>query len=82
LLRGFERLAGKAGLFPEQVWDGKDVPERELYFGEPTGSAMPLVWAHAEHLKLRRSLPDRRVYDMPPQVHERSAFQPPPPNAD
>ena len=32
---------------------------------------MPLVWAHAEHLKLRRSLRDGRVYDMPRQVHRR-----------
>jgi glucoamylase len=28
---------------------------------------MPLVWAHAEYVKLRRSLRDGRVFDMPPQ---------------
>jgi glucoamylase len=28
---------------------------------------MPLVWAHAEHVKLRRSLHEERVFDMPPQ---------------
>jgi glucoamylase len=28
---------------------------------------MPLVWAHAEYVKLRRSLFDQRVFDMPPQ---------------
>jgi glucoamylase len=49
------------------VWDGDDLPERELYFGRPSGSAMPLVWAHAEHLKLARSLHQGRVFDLPPQ---------------
>src|SRR5690606_7621881 len=28
------------------------IPERGLQPGRPTGSAMPLVWAHAEFLKL------------------------------
>ncbi|TIT87534.1 MAG: glucan 1,4-alpha-glucosidase, partial [Mesorhizobium sp.] len=37
----------------------------------PSGSAMPLVWAHAEHIKLLRSLRDRKVFDMPPQGVER-----------
>ncbi len=32
---------------------------------------MPLVWAHAEHVKLLRSLRDERVFDMPPQVVQR-----------
>jgi glucoamylase len=32
---------------------------------------MPLVWAHAEHLKLVRSLADRRVFDTPPQTVRR-----------
>ena len=35
------------------------------------GSAMPLVWAHAEYVKLRRSLHDGRVFDMPHQTVER-----------
>ncbi|HET7548316.1 MAG TPA: glycosyl hydrolase, partial [Usitatibacter sp.] len=36
-----------------------------------TGSAMPLAWAHAEHVKLLRSLADGRVFDMPPQPRQR-----------
>ena len=36
---------------------------------------MPLVWAHAEYLKLVRSLGDGRVYDLPPQAHERYVVQ-------
>ena len=32
---------------------------------------MPLVWAHAEYVKLCRSLAEGRVFDMPPQTVER-----------
>jgi len=71
LLATMERLAGEGGLLPEQTWDAPDVPERELFFGGPAGSAMPLVWAHAEYLKLVRSLADGKVFDMPPQARER-----------
>jgi len=56
LLRALEAFANEGGLFPEQVWDAPDIPDRELFFGQPSGSAMPLVWAHAEYIKLRRSL--------------------------
>lgn len=65
------RCAGEGGLLPEQVWDAADIPERELYTGRPSGSAMPLVWAHAEYVKLVRSLEDGAVFDMPPQTVER-----------
>jgi glucoamylase len=61
----------KNGLIPEQVWDSDDIPERELYFGKPTGSAMPLVWAQAEYLKLCASLKQRKVFDMPEYTYER-----------
>ena len=66
-----EAFAGDGGLLPEQVWDADDIPERELFCGRPSGSAMPLVWAHAEHIKLLRSLRDGAVFDMPPQGVER-----------
>lgn len=61
------RFASDGGLLPEQIWDGPDLPALELFTGRPTGSAMPLVWAHAEYVKLRRSLADGRVFDTPPQ---------------
>jgi glucoamylase len=32
---------------------------------------MPLVWAHAEYVKLRRSLAAGRVFDTPPQTVQR-----------
>ncbi len=71
LLKALEGAANSGGLIPEQIWDAADIPERELFFGRPAGSAMPLVWAHAEQVKLRRSLRDGRVFDTPPQTVRR-----------
>jgi glucoamylase len=67
LLRVMEAQASPGGLIPEQVWDAEDIPKRGLRNGRPAGSAMPLVWAHAEYIKLLRSLHERKVFDMPPQ---------------
>jgi glucoamylase len=58
-------------MLSEQVWDAPDIPNKELLFGRPSGSAMPLVWAHAEYVKLRRSLREGRVFDTPPQTIQR-----------
>ncbi|MCC7415823.1 MAG: glucan 1,4-alpha-glucosidase [Acidobacteria bacterium] len=71
LARALEAFAGDSGLLPEQVWDGPDIPERELIFGRASGSAMPLVWAHAEYVKLCRSLRDGAIFDRPPQTSQR-----------
>jgi glucoamylase len=71
LLHALESFANEGGMIPEQVWDAEDIPERELYCGRPSGSAMPLVWAHAEYVKLRRSLGDGVVFDMPAQTVQR-----------
>jgi glucoamylase len=71
LLKTIAAQTSAGGLIPEQIWDGKDIPERELFNGHPTGSAMPLVWAHAEYIKIVRSLKEGRVFDMPPQTVER-----------
>lgn len=46
------RMTGPGGLIPEQIWDTDPIPALGLYPGKPSGSAMPLVWAHAEFLKL------------------------------
>ena len=75
LLGTLEGSASPGGLLPEQIWDKSDIPQRELFRGRPAGSAMPLVWAHAEHIKLLRSLSDGRVFDMPPQPVERYQVQ-------
>ncbi len=66
-----ETLTSRGGLMPEQVWDSADIPALELVRGQPSGSAMPLVWAHAEHVKLCRSLADGAVFDTPPQPVKR-----------
>ena len=71
LCSAMEAFASEGGMLPEQVWDAADVPERDLSPGRPSGSAMPLVWAHSEYVKLRRSLHDGRVFDTPPQTVER-----------
>jgi glucoamylase len=44
--------ASPGGMLPEQVWDSAPIPELELVPGRPSGSAMPLLWSHAEFLKL------------------------------
>lgn len=46
------RCTSPGGLLPEQVWDAEPIAARELEPGKPSGSAMPLLWAHAEFLKL------------------------------
>lgn len=71
LLHVMEAQASPGGLIPEQVWDAPDIPALELFNGCPSGSAMPLVWAHAEYIKLVRSLHDGRVFDLPPQTVRR-----------
>jgi glucoamylase len=70
-LRALEAFAHGAGLLPEQVWDEPDRPDLGLHRGGPTGAAMPLMWAHAEYLKLLRSTADGAVFDLVPEVAER-----------
>ena len=71
LLGVMESSTGDSRLIPEQVWDTTDIPERELFTGKASGSACPLVWAHSEYIKLRRSLLDGKIFDQPPQTVER-----------
>ena len=59
-----ERFASGAGMLPEQIWDESDRPKRRLFLGKPAGSAMPLMWAHAEYVKLLRSVADERIFDL------------------
>jgi glucoamylase len=71
LLGALENSTGDTRLIPEQVWDSNDLPERELFRGKASGSACPLVWAHSEYIKLRRSLADGKVFDQPSQTVQR-----------
>ncbi|MEO8403385.1 MAG: glycoside hydrolase family 15 protein [Chitinophagaceae bacterium] len=59
------------GLLSEQIWDTNDIPDKELFFGNHSGSAMPLTWAHAEYIKLCASIRDKEIFDMPSQTRER-----------
>jgi glucoamylase len=71
LIGAIERFASTTGLLPEQVWDAQDLPEKYMFLGRPTGSAMPLMWAHAEYVKLLRSASDGQVFDLIPEVASR-----------
>jgi glucoamylase len=71
LARAMDAFAGDSGLLPEQVWDCADIPDRELLMGHASGSATPLVWAHAEYIKLCHSLRDGEIFDRPPQTVQR-----------
>ncbi|MBI3911857.1 MAG: glucan 1,4-alpha-glucosidase [Armatimonadetes bacterium] len=70
-IRAMEGFASPTGLLPEQVWDEPGRPEIGMCLGQPTGSAMPLMWAHAEYIKLLRSACDGRVFDVIPEVARR-----------
>jgi glucoamylase len=71
LIRTYEKFATPGQMMPEQVWDEADIPGRGLRLGGPAGAATPLVWAHAEYLKLLRSARDGQVFDRVDPVYER-----------
>jgi glucoamylase len=58
-------MSSPLGLIPEQVWDTTAIPEHDLSPGKPSGSAMPLVWAHGEFIKLYHSLTEGQPVDRP-----------------
>jgi glucoamylase len=71
MIAQYESFASRGGMMPEQIWDKPDIPEEKLVTGCPSGSAMPLVWAHAEYIKLLRSAADGKVFDLIPVVAKR-----------
>ena len=71
LMEAMARMASPGGMLPEQVWDAAAIPERGLFPGRATGSAMPLAWTHAEYLKLAASRILRRPFDRPESVWRR-----------
>ena len=70
-LEAMARMASPGGMLPEQVWDAGPIPSRRLEPGRPSGSAMPLVWAHAEFVKLVLSQRLGRPVDRPSAVWRR-----------
>ena len=71
LIAAMERFAAQTGMLTEQIWDAPDLPHAFMFRGKPTGAAMPLMWAHAEYIKLLRSIQDGQVFDLIPEVAKR-----------
>ena len=71
LIRTYEGFASPGQMMPEQVWDAEDLPDGSMRKGRPAGAAVPLVWAHAEYLKLLRSALDGKVFDRIDAVYTR-----------
>lgn len=67
-LAAMEQFSGETGLLAEQVWDQAAIPEAHLRCGGPTGSAVPLLWAHSEYLRLLRSRYEGQVFEYVPEV--------------
>lgn len=70
-IKAMEAFALNGAMIPEQVWDEDEVAGQSGLLGRPTGSAMPLMWAHAEYVKLLRSAADGQVFDLIPIVANR-----------
>ena len=70
-LETMRRMASIGGMLPEQVWDAPAIPDRCLFPGRPSGSAMPLAWAHAEYVKLVRSIALGHAIDRPESAWRR-----------
>jgi len=70
-ITALENFASRGGMLPEQVWDQPDLPAAGMFLGQSSGSAMPLMWAHAEYIKLLRSVSDGGVFDRIPVVYDR-----------
>lgn len=73
------RCASPGGLLPEQVWDTTAIPELGLYPGRPSGSAMPLLWSHAEFIKLMVAREMNRPVELLYAVEDRYGAAMPPP---
>ncbi|WDR06479.1 glycoside hydrolase family 15 protein [Devosia rhodophyticola] len=70
-LAAMAKMTGPGGLIPEQVWDRDALPDRGLSPGKPSGSAMPLVWAHGEFLKLLACITTKRPTELLDEVESR-----------
>jgi len=72
-IEALEKFANEGGMLAEQLWDADDLPEGKMKRGSPTGSAMPLCWAHAEYATLVRSHKDGVCFDRIEPVYQRYA---------
>jgi glucoamylase len=70
-LEAMANMSSNGGMLPEQIWDTAPLVARALHAGRPSGSAMPLAWAHAEFIKLVASRQCGRPLDLPTPVWQR-----------
>ncbi|HVK23548.1 MAG TPA: glycoside hydrolase family 15 protein [Actinokineospora sp.] len=68
-LRALSGSANQGGMLPEQVWDRADAAG--FRFGQGTGSATPLAWAHAQFVRLAVSISAGRNVETPSIVDAR-----------
>jgi len=69
-----ENFANEGGMIAEQLWDADDLPSMKR--GQPTGSAMPLCWSHAEYVSLVRSRHDGVCFDRVDAAYQRYVKNP------
>jgi glucoamylase len=77
-IHAMENFANQGGMIPEQIWDAPDLPDGGMKLGQPTGSAMPLCWSHAEYLTLVRSRHDGVPFDRVEAAYQRYVANPVP----
>lgn len=70
-ISSMESFANEGLMYPEQIWDRDDLPDKRLAAGKGTGAATPLMWAHAEYIKLLRTIKDKQGCDVIKEVHDR-----------
>ncbi|MEO6300162.1 MAG: glycoside hydrolase family 15 protein, partial [Paracoccaceae bacterium] len=78
-LAAMAAMTSPCGMIPEQVWDTSPLPDVFLAPGAPSGSAMPLVWAHSEYLKLASAIVSGRPVELLQSVERRYDGQRPAP---
>ena len=70
------RAANSGYLLPEQVWDRRPPAGQPGYRpGTPTFSATPLIWTHAQFIRLAADVAARRVVEQPGVVAKRYVAQ-------
>jgi glucoamylase len=70
-LQAMLAMRGRGGLLPEQIWDTNPLPWQNLRPGQPTGSAMPLAWAHSELIKLAVAVATKKPVELLTLVSDR-----------
>jgi len=70
-LQAMLAMRGRGGLLPEQIWDTNPLPWQNLRPGQPTGSAMPLAWAHSELIKLAVAVATKQPVELLTLVSDR-----------